>query len=300
MATKKAGSTAKKKTTTVTRIKSTDTAAKPSTKVVKSEAKPVEPTKVATVKAVDTEKTVVTSKRSRFTNKTFIASALIGEFIGAFLFTAGFMATSGDPLYVGFALVGIVLIVGTISGAHINPAVTVGAWVTRKMTTLRALGYIIAQILGAALAFVALNMFLNSVAQPDPQQAAMTGQAAAEVYKAKPLTDSNQWYVFFAELIAAAIFVFAFAGARLEKERIAKAFTIGLGFLLAMLFAYTVTRYIGATAIFNPATALALQAVDWSKVEIVTLATYLIAPLIGGVIGFGLRDVLRGTEDKNA
>lgn len=300
MATKKAGSTAKKKTTTVTRIKSTDTAAKPSTKVVKSEVKPVEPTKVATVKAVDTEKTVATSKRSRFTNKTFIASALIGEFIGAFLFTAGFMATSGDPLYVGFALVGIVLIVGTISGAHINPAVTVGAWVTRKMTTLRALGYIIAQILGAALAFVALNMFLNSVAQPDPQQAAMTGQAAAEVYKAKPLTDSNQWYVFFAELIAAAIFVFAFAGARLEKERIAKAFTIGLGFLLAMLFAYTVTRYIGATAIFNPATALALQAVDWSKVEIVTLATYLIAPLIGGVIGFGLRDVLRGTEDKNA
>lgn len=300
MATKKAGSTAKKKTTTVTRIKSTDTAAKPSTKVVKSEVKPVEPTKVATVKAVDTEKTVATNKRSRFTNKTFIASALIGEFIGAFLFTAGFMATSGDPLYVGFALVGIVLAVGTISGAHINPAVTVGAWVTRKMTTLRALGYIIAQILGAALAFVALNMFLNSVAQPDPQQAAMTGQAAAEVYKAKPLTDSNQWYVFFAELIAAAIFVFAFAGARLEKERIAKAFTIGLGFLLAMLFAYTVTRYIGATAIFNPATALALQAVDWSKVEIVTLATYLIAPLIGGVIGFGLRDVLRGTEDKNA
>ncbi|RYX78719.1 hypothetical protein EON76_03310 [bacterium] len=300
MATKKAGSTAKKKTTTVTRIKSTDTAAKPSTKVVKSEVKPIEPAKVTTVKAVAAEKTAATNKSPRFTNKTFIASALIGEFIGAFLFTVAFMAIKGDPLYVGLALTGIVLIVGTISGAHINPAVTVGAWVTRKMTTLRALGYIIAQVLGAALAFVALNMFLNSVAQPDPQQAAMTGQAAAEVYKAKPLTDSNHWYVFFAELVAATIFVFAFAGARLEKERIAKAFTIGLGFLVAAMFGYIATAYVSATTIFNPATALALQAVDWSKIDIVTVAAYLIAPLIGGVIGFGLRDVLRGTEDKNA
>ncbi|OGL22096.1 hypothetical protein A2707_01970 [Candidatus Saccharibacteria bacterium RIFCSPHIGHO2_01_FULL_45_15] len=297
MATKKAGSTAKKKTTTVTRIKSTDTAAKPSTKVVKTDADV--PAKVTTVKAVDSEKPT-SAKGARFTNKTFIASALIGEFIGAFLFTVAFLAIKGDPLYVGLALAGIVLIVGTISGAHINPAVTVGAWVTRKMTTLRALGYIIAQVLGAALAFVALNMFLNSVAQPNAQEAAMTGQTVAEVYKAKVLTESNQWYVFFAELIAAAIFVFAFAGARLEKDRLAKAFTVGLGFLVAAMFGYIATAYVDATTIFNPATALALQAIDWSKIEIVTLAAYLVAPLIGGVIGFGLRDVLRGTEDKNA
>lgn len=296
MATKKAGSTAKKKTT-ITRIKSTDAAAKPSTKVVTTEAKT--PAKIATVKAVDAEKPAA-AKRARFTNKTFIASALIGEFIGAFLFTVAFMAIKGDPLYVGLALTGIVLIVGTISGAHINPAVTVGAWVTRKMTTLRALGYIVAQVLGAALAFVALSMFLNSVAQPDPQQAAMMGQSVPEVYKAKALTESNQWYVFFAELISAAIFVFAFAGARRVTDRVAKAFTIGLGFLVAAMFGFIATGYIGATTIFNPATALALQAIDWSKVEIVTLAAYLIAPLIGGVIGFGLRDVLRGTEDKNA
>ena len=124
MATKKAGSTAKKKTTS--QVKSTPA------------AKPQTTTKVTTVKAASAETTTVA--KARFGNRTFVASALIGEFIGTFLLTVVFMGTKGDPLYLGLALTGIVLMVGTLSGAHLNPAVTVGAWVTRKITTLRGLG----------------------------------------------------------------------------------------------------------------------------------------------------------------
>lgn len=293
MATKKAGSTAKKKTTT-TKVRST-TVKKPST------------TKVTTVKATSAPEATTTSAaaattrapRARFGNRTFIASALIGEFIGTFLLTVAFIGTKGDPLYLGFAFAGIVLIIGTLSGAHINPAVTVGAWVTRKISSLRALGYIVAQVLGATLAFAALSWFLNSVEQPDAQSAAMMGQSAPQLFKVAEITGKNEWTVFFIEVIAASIFAFAVAGARqIVNDRTAKALTMGLGILVAGIFATIAAGYVSANSVFNPAVALAVQAVDWSKISVMAIAAYLIAPLLGGVIGFGLRDLLTATEKK--
>lgn len=298
MATKKAGSTAKKKTTT-TKVRST-TAKKPSTtKVTTVKATPEPVAAPAEATTVSSAATPSRTRRPKLGNKTFIASALIGEFIGTFLLTVAFIGTKGDPLYLGFVLAGIVLIVGTLSGAHINPAVTVGAWVTRKISSLRAIGYIVAQILGATLAFTALNMFLNSVPQQDAQSAAMMGQSVPQLFQVADLTSKNEWTVFFIEVIAAAIFTFAFAGARqIVNNPAAKAFTIGFGLLVAGIFATIAAGYVGANSVFNPAVALAVQAVDWSKISVMAIAAYLIAPLLGGVIGFGLRELLTVTEKK--
>lgn len=285
MATKKAGSTAKKTT-------KKSAVSKPSTT-----------TKVTTVKAVEAEAPAkTTTARPRFAgNKVFIASALIGEFIGTFLLTVIFMGTKGDPLYVGFGLVAIVLIVGALSGAHVNPAVTVGAWVTRKITSLRALGYIVAQVLGATLAFTTLNLFLNATPQTDPQTAAMMGQSVPQLFQAADLTDKNHWHIFFIELIAATIFTFAVASARRElTDRAAKALTIGLGLMVAGVFATIAANFVQGTAAFNPAIALAIQAVDWTKIDWIAIAAYLVAPLLGGVLGFGLREVLSAGESKKA
>src|SRR5262249_26406811 len=41
--------------------------------------------------------------------------------------------------------------IGKESGAHINPAVTLGFWMMRKLETRAAVGYVLAQVLGAAL-----------------------------------------------------------------------------------------------------------------------------------------------------
>lgn len=291
MATNKAGSTAKKKATTTT-VRATP-AKKPSTKVTT--------VKAAAAPATTTTTVVSDSKsRVRFGNKTYIASALIGEFIGTFLLTVAFIGTKGDPLYLGFALAGIVLIVGTLSGAHINPAVTVGAWVTRKISNLRALGYIVAQILGATLAFAALTMFINSVPQADPQSAAMLGQTTPQLFKVAEITSKNEWAVFFIEVIGAAVFTFAFAGARqiAFADRTARALTIGLGILVAGVFTTIAAGYVQANSVFNPAVALAVQAVDWSKISVMAITAYLVAPLLGGVIGFALRDLLSGVDKK--
>src|SRR5712671_5232480 len=48
-----------------------------------------------------------------------------------------------------FAIFAAVYSVGHISGCHINPAVTVALWATRKVDSQTAIGYIAAQIVGA-------------------------------------------------------------------------------------------------------------------------------------------------------
>lgn len=280
MATKKAGSTAKK---TVKK----SPAAKPSTT-----------TKVTTVTAKTTAPAHAQTRRPVMSRgNTALAAALIAELVGTFLLTVAILGTKGDPLYTGFAIAGIVFMVVAVSGAHLNPAVTVGAWVTRKVSSLRALLYIVAQILGAGLAYTVLKAFLDSGAQASSQAAAM-GQSA-QLFRVAELTDKNQWTVFFVELLAAAIFTFGVAEARRQTERTATALGVGLSLLVAGIFGTIAAGYVMANTIFNPAVAVALQAVDFNNFgsHIVSFAAYMIAPLVGGVIGFGLRDVLTLKKD---
>jgi glycerol uptake facilitator-like aquaporin len=42
----------------------------------------------------------------------------------------------------------------------------------------------------------------------------------------------------------------------------------------------------------NPAIALAASAVDFSKIDWFAVAAYVVAPIIGGIVGFALRDVV--------
>ncbi|MEO1340123.1 MAG: MIP family channel protein, partial [Cyanobacteria bacterium J06635_13] len=91
--------------------------------------------------------------------------ALIAEFIGTFaLIFIGVSTIAASEIGGGSAgLVGIALGHGltiavmvsataAISGGHLNPAVTFGAWLARKINSRNALGYILAQCLAALLA----------------------------------------------------------------------------------------------------------------------------------------------------
>lgn len=234
-------------------------------------------------------------------NRAPFIGALVAEFIGTFLLAGAVIAGQGQPIIVLFAIAGIVLLVGTLSGAHINPAITIAAWATRKVTGLRALGYIVAQFLGAGLAFAVLTAFVNGAA-PVAAQAQAYGQAAATLFQAVPIPAGKEWYVFFAELLGTTILGFALASAlREKKDRVATAFTVGLGIFLALLIAASAASYVGVTsgAILNPAVALSLGALSF---KLWPLAIYVLAPVIGAVVGFILHDVVRvesdGGEDR--
>lgn len=271
MATKKAGSTAKK-----------------STRAKSQPAKAVKST-VTTVRAVETAKAESTTSRFGGDRTSLRASALIGEFIGTFLLAGAYLVTKGEPLYMGFVLITVILMVGTLSGAYLNPALTVGAWVTRKIGHLRAVGYIVAQLLGAGAAFVVLSAFVNAAA--GDASSAYSSQAA--VFKMAVLSDKSHWFAIGAELLGTAVLAFAFAGALREKtDRVAKALTVGFGLFVAALTTGVALSYLGANVALNPAVALSATAVDWTKIDWLAAVAYFIVPLLGAIVGFALRDVV--------
>jgi aquaporin Z len=222
--------------------------------------------------------------------------ALGAEFIGTMLLAGVIIAGQGQPIFVLFALVGIVLMVGAISGAHVNPAITIAALVTRRIGWFRALGYIIAQGLGAAAAFGILSAFIGGAEQPSAE-AQLYGQTAPTLFAAAELATAagKEWFVFFAELLGASILGFALANATREvQDRVAAAFTVGLGIFIALMVTVSAASYVGASGIINPAVAISLQAFDWGNLW--TFAVYLLAPVIGAVLGFVIYDLLRGRE----
>jgi len=257
--------------------------------VKKSTAK--KPTK--TVSKSSTVKAVVAKPLALFSSPLKgmpVAAALAAEFIGTFLLAAAIIAGQGQPIIIMFAIAGIVLLVGALSGAHLNPAITIGALVTRKITGLRAIGYIVAQFVGALAALGLLNAFIGGAAEPT------AGYAAASLYEAAVLPAGKEWYVFFAEILGASILGFAVATAlRAKNDRLTSAFTVGFGIFVALLFAASAAAYVSGTAIINPAVALSLNALKW---ELLPLGVYVLAPVIGAVIGFIVHDVLNVDNDK--
>jgi len=227
---------------------------------------------------------------------TALWRALGAEVVGTFLLAGVVIAGQGQPIFVLFALVGIVLTLGAISGSHVNPAITIGALVTRRIGWLRAIGYILAQCLGAALAYVVLNAFIGG-ANAVSAQAQAYGQQAPTLFVAADVAKlaGKEWFIFFSELTGAAILGLAYANAsRLVRGRLAGAFTIGLGIFTALMVAVSAASYVGATAVLNPAVAIALHAYSWANLW--PFAIYAIAPAIGAVVGFVVYDLLKGKD----
>jgi len=85
--------------------------------------------------------------------------ALVAEFVGTFAFVfvgVGSITAGGGPagllgiaLAHGFMIAVMASAVGAISGGHFNPAVSFGAWIGRRISTVNLIAYWIAQIAGA-------------------------------------------------------------------------------------------------------------------------------------------------------
>jgi|UniRef100_A0A6C0K7D7 aquaporin Z len=76
------------------------------------------------------------------------------EFLGTFLLLISILAT-GNAFIIGATLALIILLVGGISGAHVNPAVSLAMFIKSAITGAEFGGYVVSQLLGATAAFYA-------------------------------------------------------------------------------------------------------------------------------------------------
>jgi len=110
------------------------------------------------------------------TNMKTVSAEMLGTFFLVFFGITAF-ASSEDvfsgALTLGLTLMVLMHIFGPISGCHLNPAVTIGNLMSKKMSQDDAIGYMGAQIVGATLGFV-LFKFLN----PGTDDSAVDGDMA--------------------------------------------------------------------------------------------------------------------------
>lgn len=283
---------------------------KSATSAKKPVKKAASTTKKATVAKVTTVKSVAASatatNRFSFTRSPLLAAS-VAEFIGAFMLAGVVLATQGASIYVMFTLVALTLAIGMISGAHFNPALTIGAWATKRIKSARALSYIVAQVLGALLALIVLDAFVKAGGQAnDAQQGLAIGQQTTELFRASALPGGKEWLILAAELIGALLFAFGFSAATREKSRIASAWVVGGSLFVALTISSFMTLAVttaaaqssGGTPLstaLNPAIAGALQAISFASIWPVLV--YAVAPIVGATLGFVLRDLLM-TENE--
>lgn len=118
-----------------------------------------------------------------------IFAQLTSEFVGTFMLvwtvSINQLGDNGNFNALSIALVLAIFIygLGSISGAHFNPAVTMGALTAGKIGAVEAVQYMFVQILGGVCAGVAMNVFNGQFAGPiGPQQRA--GEAPGVLYTA--------------------------------------------------------------------------------------------------------------------
>ena len=89
--------------------------------------------------------------------------ALLGEILGtmflAFLFFSILLMGIASTATYAFAIIAVLIAIYAISGAYLNPIITVGMMASRRISVIRGIMYIIAEIAGAWLGWLVFNAF---------------------------------------------------------------------------------------------------------------------------------------------
>jgi glycerol uptake facilitator-like aquaporin len=250
---------------------------------------------------------------------TKIIGAIIGEIVGVAVITM-IALTLGlfNPLYMILAYVGITAAIVKLSGAHLNPIVTAGMMASRRVSAIRGVIYIISQILGAWVGFWIINSFHKAGVTAGNIEEATS--ALPTLAQADSLAGANEGTsllgaVRMIEFIGAIIIAFFFARAqRVKKNTAAFALTVASGVFIAMIIAVVVNSNFfmlqSNTFILNPAVGMVYGIFPSSaegfdalmKALLPMLVSYVILPVLGGIIGFFLSDfatILNGEDLKD-
>lgn len=292
MATKKAATTKKKATPKKSAVATTTTRVK----TVKSVAK--HPAEKAAVVHAD-KQAGASTHRPVTRNYTSIAAATIAEVIGTFILTAIILSQAGQPIPVMFGIIAAALGIGALSGSYMNPALVVGAWITRRLDGMRALFYIIGQICGALVAWSLIDWFTSASAPQLQGQALSLGQTATQVFHAAAIPGGKELLVLVAEFIGMFVFALIVASAISEKRKsLATALSIGTGLFAGLIVASSATsallsaQFTGLNFL-NPAVAIASGIFSSGVASVWSVVIYLIVPLVASALAFGLYELLR-------
>jgi aquaporin Z len=222
----------------------------------------------------------------------------LAELVGTFVLVFGGCGSAvlagdkigfvGVSLAFGLSLLAMVYTIGPISGCHINPAVTVGLLLSKKMEARYAAGYLVAQIVGAVVAAGVLLLIAKGL--PTGYDPAVSGFAANGYGEHSP-AHYSLGAALVVEIVLTAFLVLTVLGATDISAPVGFAgIPIGLVLALIHLVGIPVTN----TSV-NPARSIgpAVFVGGWALSQ---LWLFVVAPLIGALLAVGVYWAIRQPE----
>ncbi len=180
----------------------------------------------------------------------------IAECLGTFTLTlaVGFSLAGKfpvpTPVIAALAVAFFVYAIGHLSGCHINPSITIGAWSVRKISTRDAAAYVVAQFIGAGIAMFIIQ---NAVAPAG-------------------IIAGDNVSIFLGELLGTFFLAFGIAAAVHDKLPLGTTgIVIGGALLLGVSLASPFSN-----GLLNPALAFGLGSLSFS---------YVLGPIVGSILG---------------
>ena len=195
-----------------------------------------------------------------------LASATIGNF--------------GVALAFGFVLLAMAYTIGHVTGCHINPAVTLAFWLSRKVTLVQAGYYWVAQVVGALIGGLIIFIASDAGDLDNTMNAEGNQIFAANGWGADIGSPFGLGSVIVVEIIFTALLVFVVLATT------TRGYPVGFGGLAAGLtlgMIHLATIPVDNTSV-NPARSLG-AAVYSGTDALVQLWAFIVFPLIGGVLG---------------
>lgn len=176
----------------------------------------------------------------------------------------------------GLMVMAVILFMGAVSGAHLNPAVTLAFSLRGDFPWRRVPGYLVAQLLGATLACLFLWAVYGKV-----------GMLGAT----EPGAGINDWAALLTEVVLTIGLVSTILGTASQAQNVGALSAVAVGgyIILAGLWASPLT---GAS--MNPARSFGP---DLALGQFQHLWLYVVGPIVGGAIAVGFAWILRGRAD---
>jgi len=211
--------------------------------------------------------------------KKYLAEA-VGTFILVF-FGCGSAVIAGEKIgyagiafTFGFALIGAAYGIGSISGCHINPAVSIGVWIAGRMTAAEMIGYWIGQFIGGiAAAWVLSIIVAGAGGGHDPSKLGQNGWGPGY------LGEYSITSAILFEFVATLLFVVVILG---STQKVSPAGFAGLAIGITLVAIHLVGINVTGVSV-NPARSLG-PALIGGGIRLSQVWLFLLVPTLGGAV----------------
>ena len=215
--------------------------------------------------------------------KKYLAE-LVGTFVLTFLGCGAAVALGcgsdtasivGTALAFGLAVVAMAYTIGGISGCHMNPAITLGCFLTGRMSSKDCGMYMVFQVIGAILAAALLSLVVNT-AEPSAVITTDTGANSCAFGVTNGLI---------VEIVLTCIFVLVVLGATSKTNGATNNFA-GLAIGLSLVLIHLVGIHFTGTSV-NPARSIG-PALFAGGEALSQVWVFIVGPLVGGALAAGI------------